>query len=74
MEKTSPAPPVYYQRFDAYNRLLHGVLMFAFLGLAFTGLPLLFSDAPWARYLASVFGGPYAATILHRVFAVMLIG
>ena len=35
-----------YQRFDRYHRLLHGVLMFSFLGLAFTGMPLLFSDAP----------------------------
>jgi len=74
MEKTtSPAAPVLYQRFDTYNRLLHGLLMFSFLGLAFTGLPLLFSDAPWASRLATVFGGPHAATILHRVFAVLLI-
>jgi cytochrome b subunit of formate dehydrogenase len=74
MEKTSQAPRRYYQRFDAFDRLLHGILMFAFLGLAFTGLPLLFSDARWAAYLSAVFGGPHAATILHRVFAGLLIG
>jgi cytochrome b subunit of formate dehydrogenase len=47
--------------------------MFSFLGLAFTGLPLLFSDAPWAATLAVVFGGARAAGILHRVFASMMI-
>lgn len=62
-----------YQRFDVYNRLLHGVLMFSFLGLAFTGMPLLFSDAPWAVRLAAVFGGGRAAGIVHRVFASLLI-
>jgi cytochrome b subunit of formate dehydrogenase len=65
---------VHYQRFDRYHRLLHGVLMFSFLGLAFTGMPLLFNDAPWAIRLASVFGGGHGAGILHRVFASLLIG
>lgn len=62
-----------YQRFDIYNRLLHGALMFSFLGLAFTGMPLLFSDAPWASRLASLFGGGRGAGILHRVFASVMI-
>jgi cytochrome b subunit of formate dehydrogenase len=65
---------VQYQRFDRYHRLLHGVLMFSFLGLAFTGMPLLFNDAPWAMRLASLFGGGHAAGILHRFFASLLIG
>ena len=34
----------HYRRFDRVDRVLHGVLMFSFLGLAVTGLPLLFSD------------------------------
>ena len=37
------------RRFDAFNRGLHLALMTSFLGLAATGLPLLFSGAPWAR-------------------------
>jgi len=64
---------ILYQRFDTYNRLLHGVLMLSFLGLAFTGLPLLFSDAAWAARLASLFGGAHAAGLLHRVFAALMI-
>jgi cytochrome b subunit of formate dehydrogenase len=62
-----------YQRFDRYHRLLHGVVMFSFLGLAFTGMPLLFNDAPWALRLADTFGGGHAAGILHRIFASLLI-
>jgi cytochrome b subunit of formate dehydrogenase len=62
-----------YQRFDRYHRTLHGLLMLSFLSLALTGLPLLFSDAPWAATLARVWGGFHAAGILHRTFAVVLI-
>ena len=71
--RATPVEPTAYQRFDRYNRLLHGVLMFSFLGLAFTGMPLLFSDAAWAVRLAGLFGGGRSAGILHRTFAVLLI-
>ncbi len=63
-----------YLRFDRYHRITHGLLMLSFLGLALTGLPLLFSDAPWAATLARVWGGFHSAGILHRMFAVLLIG
>jgi cytochrome b subunit of formate dehydrogenase len=63
-----------YLRFDRYHRVLHGLLMLSFLGLALTGMPLLFSDAPWAAGLARVFGGFYPAHVLHRTFAALLIG
>jgi cytochrome b subunit of formate dehydrogenase len=63
-----------YRRFGLADRLMHGVLMFSFIGLAFTGMPLLFSDAPWAVWLAGVFGGGRSAGIIHRVFASMMIG
>jgi len=62
-----------YLRFDRYHRILHGLLMFSFIGLAFTGMPLLFSEASWAPYLSAAFGGPWSAGIVHRVFAVVLI-
>jgi cytochrome b subunit of formate dehydrogenase len=60
-------------RFDRYHRLLHGFLMLSFLGLAGTGLPLLFSDATWARVVARFWGGFVVAGRLHRTFAVILI-
>jgi cytochrome b subunit of formate dehydrogenase len=60
-------------RFSRTDRVLHGFLMFSFLGLALTGIPLLFSHAPWASLLATVLGGVVVAGILHRMFATILI-
>ena len=51
------ATHTHYRRFHRTDRLLHGFLMFSFLGLAFTGLPLLFSHQAWAATLARFFGG-----------------
>jgi cytochrome b subunit of formate dehydrogenase len=62
------------RRFDAIDRTLHGVLMASFLGLASTGLPLVFSDETWARTLVRIFGGFEVAGWLHRVCATLLIG
>jgi len=64
---------IYVRRFDAFDRILHGLLMLSFLGLAATGLPLLFSDQDWAHMLARVFGGFIVAGWLHRVCATLLI-
>ena len=47
--------------------------MLSFLGLAATGLPLLFSDEPWARALARLLGSFEVAGWLHRVCATLLI-
>ncbi len=64
---------VFVRRFDAFDRVPHGLLMLSFLGLAATGLPLLFSDEPWAHTLASVLGNFAVAGWVHRVCAVLLI-
>jgi cytochrome b subunit of formate dehydrogenase len=64
----------YIVRFNRIERIQHGLLMISFLGLAATGLPLLFSEAGWARVLARVLGGFSATGLLHRVFACLLIG
>lgn len=61
-------------RFDLEQRILHAMTMVSFLGLAATGLPILFSDAPWGRALALVFGGFHGAGLVHRVFGVVLLG
>jgi cytochrome b subunit of formate dehydrogenase len=65
---------VHLRRFDAFDRVLHGLLMVSFLGLAATGLPLLFNDEDWARRLSRVFGSFEVAGWLHRVSALLLIG
>lgn len=66
--------PRFVRRFDAVDRVMHGLLMLSFLGLAATGLPLVFSDETWARTLAGLFGSFEVAGWLHRVCAVLLIG
>jgi len=63
-----------YRRFDATNRVLHGVLMFSFLGLSATGLPLLFGESRWAALLASALGGIEVCGRLHRFAAAVMIG
>jgi cytochrome b subunit of formate dehydrogenase len=64
----------YVQRFDRYHRLTHVCLMISFIGLAGTGMPLLFSDERWAWYLSRFWGGFEAARLLHRAFAILMIG
>ena len=64
----------FIRRFDAFDRVLHGLLMLSFLELAATGLPLLFSDEIWAQRAAAVLGNFQIAGWLHRVAAVILIG
>jgi cytochrome b subunit of formate dehydrogenase len=69
-----PAPAVlHFKRFNAKTRALHVVIMVTFLSLAATGMPLLFSDAPWARLLALLFGGFRGAGIVHRFMAATLL-
>ncbi|MGE3512388.1 MAG: formate dehydrogenase subunit gamma [Vicinamibacterales bacterium] len=60
-------------RFDRRSRLLHIVLMTCFLGLAATGLPLLFSEEAWGRTLALLFGGFRGAGLAHRAFGATLL-
>lgn len=80
MSEESPAAPTaeaaktgWVRRFDGYDRSLHVLLMASFLGLSFTGLPLLFSERAWAARLSRVVGGFQAAGFLHRVFAACML-
>ena len=73
IEMPRTAKPVHIVRFDRKTRMLHIVVMVTFLGLAATGMPLLFSEAPWARVLAMLFGGFHGAGLVHRVFGAALL-
>lgn len=76
VEELEPATLVkerYALRFGRVDRTLHGFLMFSFLGLALTGMPVLFSDAPWARTMARLLGGFTVTHVAHRVFASIMI-
>jgi cytochrome b subunit of formate dehydrogenase len=67
MDARPEAPPTrHIQRFDRPTRALHVVIMVTFLLLAATGMPILFSDAPWGRALAMLFGGFTGAGLVHR--------
>jgi len=71
----SPSTPDFHvRRFDGKTRALHIVVMTTFLVLSATGIPLLFSEAPWARMLASVFGGFQGAGLIHRAMGAILLG
>jgi len=69
----APKPGVYIRRFNSQSRTLHIVVMTTFLVLSATGIPLLFSDAPWARAIASLFGGFQGAGFVHRVMGATLL-
>lgn len=62
------------KRFSRIERLHHAFLFSSFFGLALTGLPLLYADKAWGQFLCDLLGGPRSAGILHRVFAVLLLG
>jgi cytochrome b subunit of formate dehydrogenase len=63
----------YYRRFTPPERVLHAVLMLSFVGCALSGLPLIFSDKPWAATLAGMLGGFEGAGRVHRTCAFVMI-
>jgi cytochrome b subunit of formate dehydrogenase len=62
-----------YRRFGRAERIGHIGLGISFIGLAITGLPLLYSQEPWARWIAHSIGGFEATGFLHRFFAMVMI-
>src|SRR3990172_771502 len=62
----------YYFRLHLFHRILHGVLMTSFLGLAATGMPLRFNQAAWAIGFAHALGGFGAVLFFHKTFAILL--
>jgi cytochrome b subunit of formate dehydrogenase len=73
MVRTDDTSGRHYRRFDAFDRGLHLAMMCSFMGLAASGLPLLFSAAPWAGGLSRFLGGFAMAGLLHRFLAVVMI-
>ncbi len=62
-----------YVRFVSFHRIGHTIMMSSFLGLALTGLPLKYRDAPWAKSLAQGMGGFPSTSFWHRFFGVILL-
>lgn len=62
-----------YIRFKLRDRILHLVVIFTFFGLAATGIPIKFPDAPWAKFMLDFIAGFQVAALLHRICAFILI-
>jgi cytochrome b subunit of formate dehydrogenase len=62
---------VVYVRFRPFERFLHILVVFSFLLLVATGMPLKFYYTGWAQWMVSLFGGLEVTTVLHRVGAIV---
>jgi len=69
-----PVSGRWYRRWPWPYRAIHLTLVFSFLLLALTGLPLRYPDAGWSRTIFTILGGPEAARFLHRTGAVLTFG
>ncbi len=61
-------------RFSQRHRLTHLLIIISFLGLAATGLPLMYSFTNWGRWLVEMHGGLGVTRYLHRSCALITIG
>lgn len=68
-----PAGHKAIQRFTAWHRWTHALVIISFFGLTLTGLPLKFSDHRWSRGIMNSIGGPHVAGMVHRVCAVLVV-
>ncbi len=50
---------------------MHFLVLMSFTVLVFTGMPLKYKDADWARWVMDLFGGATAAGLYHRVAAIV---
>jgi len=62
-----------FTRFTPLDRFLHALVIFSFLLLVTTGMPLKFFYTDWAKALLSFMGGQAVASVLHRLGAVITI-
>ena len=60
-------------RYSIHIRIQHMMTFVTFLALAFTGLPIHFTEAFWAEPLNEILGGVQITRIIHRVLAVLMI-
>ncbi|MCX6634996.1 MAG: hypothetical protein NT090_07945 [Acidobacteria bacterium] len=62
---------VHVRRFELFQRNLHLMVIFSFIGLALSGMTLKFSYAGWAKVLARLLGGFEGAGLFHRFCALL---
>ena len=61
----------YVIRFAKAHRFTHVLIVISFLGLAATGLPLMYYYTSWGRVLVELHGGLGVTRFLHRLCAVI---
>jgi cytochrome b subunit of formate dehydrogenase len=61
-----------YPRFDRWQRIEHGFLIFSFTALAVTGLPQKYSATLWGSTAIGLMGGIETTRLLHRGAAIIL--
>jgi cytochrome b subunit of formate dehydrogenase len=62
---------IYVQRFDAYSRILHLMVVTSFLTLSVTGMVIKFSGVGVFQTISSLLGGYEVTGFLHRVAAIV---
>jgi len=60
---------VEFTRFNKFHIAMHWLVVISFMGLVFTGAPLKFRNADWAKILMAIYGGVDSAGLMHRGFA-----
>lgn len=61
----------YYERFDAYSRFLHVLVITSFISLAITGMIIKFSGIGIFQTISDIMGGYAVTGFIHRVAAVV---
>lgn len=61
----------YYERFDAYTRFLHLLVIISFLSLAITGMVIKFSGVGVFQTLSKIMGGYEVTGVIHRFAAII---
>lgn len=62
---------IHIQRFDAFSRFLHVLVIISFLSLAVTGMTIKFANVEIFRFVSALLGGYEVTTYIHRVGAVI---
>jgi cytochrome b subunit of formate dehydrogenase len=60
-------------RYEPIHRILYGLLILCFFGLAITGLPLKYGSYGWAQRLANNLGGFETTRIWHQFFGIVVL-
>ena len=61
----------YYERFDAYSRFLHILVIISFISLAITGMIIKFAGVGIFQTLSDFLGGYEVTGFIHRVGAIL---